>query len=106
MSNSVTRRGFLGSAATASVAMSVAGSRAYGSIPGANDKVVVAVIGTGSRGTELSKVFAGRPGVEIAYVCDVDKRRVEKAAATVIKANDKRTPKKVEDFRTVLQDKA
>ena len=63
------------------------------------------MIGTGGRGRDLSKAFSGRTGVEIAYVCDVDKRQVEKAAAVVTKAKNGSTPKTAGDFRSILQDK-
>ncbi len=106
MPHSLTRRSFLGSTATAGIALGMTSTKSYGSILGANDKIVLAMIGTGSRGTELSKAFAGRPGVEIAYVCDVDKRRVDKAAATVAKVHGSRSPKTVDDFRPILQDKS
>jgi predicted dehydrogenase len=105
MPQSLSRRSFLGAAAGAGIALSTPSARAYRSILGANDKIVLAMIGTGGRGRDLSKAFSGRPGAEIAYVCDVDKRQVEKAAAVVSKAKDGATPKTAGDFRSILQDK-
>src|SRR5262249_759405 len=43
-------------------------------------------------------------GVEVAYVCDVDRRRAEQAASAVAKG-DAPAPKPVQDFRRILEDK-
>lgn len=105
MTDSIHRRGFLGAAAA--VGLSAGGaSRASGAGGrGPSETVVVAVMGTGGRGTEHAKGFAGLPNVEVAYVCDVDAARAGKAAAAVEKAG-KRTPKGVGDFRRILDDKS
>src|SRR5262249_44171778 len=100
MPHSLSRRNFLGAAATAGITLSTATVRSYSSILGANDKIVLAMIGTGGRGRDLSNAFSRRDGVEIAYVCDVDKRQVEKAAAVVTKAKGGHTPKTSGDFRS------
>jgi predicted dehydrogenase len=73
----------------------------------------VAVIGasrnsTGGdgRGSELAVGFASLPGVEVAYVCDVDERNVPKAIESVVtKAKQQRPPQGVKDLRRVLEDK-
>jgi predicted dehydrogenase len=96
----------LGSAAGAGIALTLPHGKARGAALGANEKIVLAMLGTGDRGTALSKVLAGRSGVEIAYVCDVDKKRVEKAAGVVSKQQPNRAPKTANDFRTVLDDKS
>src|SRR3954469_5284327 len=96
-----TRRTFLASAALAAYfanpARSVDGTR-----------VRVAVMGTGGRGTELGKLHAGLPGVQVATVCDVDEGRVKAAAAAVegvAKKHDDPAPTTVRDFRRILDDK-
>lgn len=70
---------------------------------GANDKVVIGVMGLGGRGTYLAERFAKRSDVEIAYLCDVDTRRFARARETVEEAQD-RSPKMVQDFRRILDD--
>ena len=70
----------------------------------ASDKVVLGVIGTGGRGSFVSTIFASRPHVEIAYVCDVHPERLEKGQDAVAKITGKK-PKGVTDFRKVLDDK-
>lgn len=97
MSHSPTRRTFLG----ASVATVASTPR----LSAANERIVVGVMGTGGRGTSLAKTFAGRPNVQVAYVCDVDPARVKDAQKTVAAAS-KSDPKVVGDFRRILDDKA
>jgi predicted dehydrogenase len=93
------RRRFLKVSAAAGLALGAAG-RALG----ANDRLVVGVMGTGGRGTGLTKLFQQQPNVEVAYVCDVDRKRADNAAGEVVKAGGK-GPKAVTDFRKVLDDK-
>src|SRR5207302_2432243 len=71
----------------------------------ANQKLLVGVMGTGGRGTGLAAAFQRQAGVEIAYVCDADEARAERAAAAVQKISN-RSPRVVGDFRRILDDKA
>ncbi len=73
-------------------------------VRGANDKVVIAVMGLGGRGTYLAESFAKRPDVEIAYLCDADTRRYARAREAVEEAQNRR-PKLVQDFRRALDDR-
>lgn len=72
---------------------------------GANEKVVLGIIGPGGMGTNLLQSFAGQKDVEIAYVCDPDTQRREAAAKATEGIAGKR-PKAVNDFREILGDKA
>lgn len=88
----------------------VAGTTALGlatslKVGGANEKVVLGVIGPGGQGTGLLKSFAGQKDVEIAYVCDVDASRLRQAAQETERING-RAPKQVKDLRRVLEDKS
>jgi predicted dehydrogenase len=98
MMHSPSRRTFLG----ASVATVASAPRLAAA---ANERIVVGVMGTGGRGTSLAKTFAGRPNVQVAYVCDVDPARVKEAQKAVA-AVSKAEPKIVTDFRRILDDKA
>lgn len=69
----------------------------------ASDKVVIGIIGLGGRGTFVSGLFAERPDVEVAYVCDVHPDRCAHGAQVVEKVSGKK-PKAVGDFRTILDD--
>jgi len=70
-------------------------------------KLVIGVMGLG-RGLDHVKACLGLPDVEIAYLCDVDDRRIDRAMAEVNKSKDKpaKTPQTVKDFRRVLDDKS
>jgi len=72
---------------------------------GANERLVVGVMGVGGRGTSLVEKFAARPDVAIAYLCDPDTRRFGPARQLVEKAQG-RAPKTVQDFRRMLEDKS
>jgi len=89
---------------------SVGAAAALAAIPqsqsfGANDKVIIGVMGLGGRGTYLAEKFAERPDAEIAYLCDPNTRRFARAREAVEEAQDK-SPKMVQDFRKILDDKS
>jgi predicted dehydrogenase len=73
--------------------------------PGANDKIVLGIIGPGGMGMNLLKSFAAQKDVAIAYVCDPDAGRMKLAAQTVAEITGRR-PQTVKDLRRVLEDKA
>lgn len=98
MSEPMNRRYFLG--ATAGTGLALSSTAAADSAP---DKVVLGIMGTGGRGQQLISSFGQQPGVEIAYVCDPDQGRAERAAGLVQKASN-RTPKIVSDVRKMLDD--
>ncbi len=99
MSTNFNRRHFLGASAAGGLALT---SRADDQ---PNQKLLVGIMGTGGRGTGLAAAFQQQAGVEVAYVCDVDQGRAERAAATVQKISN-RLPRVVGDFRRILDDKA
>jgi predicted dehydrogenase len=100
MNHSAGRRRFLQAASAAPLlAMpAMAGTRSP------SETFVVGIMGMGGRGKDHAHTLAGLPGVEIAYVCDVDKRRTSEA--TVAGPAGKKEPKGVGDFRRILDDKA
>jgi predicted dehydrogenase len=105
MNDSISRRDFLKQSATVTAGMAVmGGATTLRAAKGANDKVIVAVIGCHNRGMDHLKGFAGVPNVEIGYVCDVDSQVLEKGLAEVAK-KQARKPKGVKDLRRVLDDK-
>lgn len=72
----------------------------------ANEKIVMACIGTGGRGQSLVSGFARHSEVEFAYLCDVDiERDGMKDLADMLGREKNRTPKVVQDYREVLDDK-
>src|SRR5262245_24497690 len=104
MSASLDRRQFLEAAAVSGLALGVAGQSPAADTK-VGEKLGVGVVGTGGRGTGLAKAYEGLADTEVAYVCDVDKKRAEKAAGEVNKVKS-RSPKAITDFRKMLDDKS
>lgn len=106
MSQSIDRRQFLQRAAASSVAMAAWGqtqtARAWEQ-PSA--KVVLGIMGTNGRGAGLAKEFAELPGADVAYICDVDSRAIDKGLRAVSEQG-RPTPQGVGDFRRILDDPA
>ena len=71
----------------------------------ANERFVVAVIGPGGMGSHHVELLSKNKHVQVAYVCDVDEKRLAAAASMVDKLGGG-TPKAVKDLRRVLDDKA
>src|SRR5262245_18864488 len=94
------RRDFLATAAAgaATLALSTPTSAAE------TRRVVLGIIGPGGMGMNHVRSLVQRADVEIAYVCDVDKKRLADAAKAV-EEGSKKAPKAVGDMRTVLDDK-
>jgi len=72
---------------------------------GANDKVVLALIGAGGRGTQLILgMYRVAANVEVKYICEADAARGGRVVDELNKLQGF-APKKVTDMRTVLDDK-
>jgi predicted dehydrogenase len=71
---------------------------------GANDQVVIALIGAGNQGMGRLREFLRLPDVRVGAVCDVDASHLERAAAAVEKAGGYK-PTAHSDFRRVLDSK-
>ena len=105
-----TRREFIKNVAigTAAAVGSVGGvlpgfsAKSYNNIAGANDRIRMGAIGVNSRGNALATGFAREKGCEIAYVCDVDTRAMEKCIANVAKIGGN-TAKGEKDIRRLLE---
>jgi predicted dehydrogenase len=65
--------------------------------------MVVAVVGLG-RGQDLMQAAISLPGVELAYVCDVDDVRIA-SARKVLEAKGRGEVRAVKDFRRILDDR-
>ncbi|WP_437226329.1 Gfo/Idh/MocA family protein [Planctomicrobium sp. SH661] len=105
---SLSRRYFLQATAAAA-----AGSRAFKrhqlraddtvQSKSANDKLGVAMIGTGGRGAEHLSQIAGRVDAEVLYLCDPDLSQAA-SKAQAVEMRQGRAPKLEEDFRKALED--
>ena len=68
---------------------------------GANERIIVAVIGCGGMGSHHLRALLQRNDVQVAAVCDTDRTRLNTAAAAVQRANN-RMPTATRDLRQVL----
>ncbi len=101
MSTSLNRRSFLASTAAGGVALGWT-ARSWSQDATPSRRVRVGVMGM-SRGGSLARGFAQRPGVDVAYVCDVDQNRVDRAVGSVEQVAEA-APTGVTDFRRILDD--
>ncbi|MCI0357760.1 MAG: Gfo/Idh/MocA family oxidoreductase [Planctomycetaceae bacterium] len=108
MSNSHTRRSFVKtSAATAAWAT---GSYFASQSPAQETKstgatLTVAIMGVNGRGSALANAFIGQPNCQVAYICDVDERAINKVMSAIA-AKQNRKPQGIADFRKALDDKS
>lgn len=82
-----------------------AAASAASSWAGANDRVRIAIVGVGSRGSAHIKEILPVGNVEIAALVDPDGNRTEKAAASILKQTGK-SPRVESDMRRVFDDKS
>ena len=93
------RRSFMKKAALATAV----GTNWNSSILGANDKIVLAVVGARNRGRDIA-VGSAKAGAEIKTVCDIDDEMISKLS-TELSGIQERSPGAAKDFRSVLDDK-
>src|SRR6267142_371632 len=93
MSHVTSRRFFLGAATAA------AATRVWG----ANDKVNVAIVGLGGRGTNHLNIYSRIPEANVAGLCDVNQAAREVAQTTLVK-NTSQKAKEFEDMREAFAD--
>jgi predicted dehydrogenase len=103
----LTRRRFFEDSlmAAAAVALPAPLIAADGKPVSANDKITAAIIGCGIRGKQHANELARLADVDVAYVCDPDLDRADEVGELLVKAK-RPMPKKVQDLRVVLDDKA
>ncbi len=105
MKQFINRRKFLQHSAAVGAGLAVAhsGSRAFAASP--SSKIVAAVIGVNARGLAHISGMLAQPNVEIAAICDVDSRAMQKAIGIVEKKQGK-APRGEKDIRKLLEDKS
>jgi predicted dehydrogenase len=94
-----TRRTLIQGAAAAAVA-----HNPMARILGANERINIAVVGAGGRGTGHLQVYSQIPGAKVAAIVDVNQAAQEKGVALIEKANGHK-PKTYYDIREALKDK-
>jgi len=93
VNNMTSRRFFLGAATAAAAAR----------VWGANDKINVAIVGLGGRGSNHLTNYSRIPGANVAGLCDVNQAAREVAQATLLKNNSPKA-KEFEDMREAFAD--
>lgn len=96
-----TRRRFLGGGALAASALIAAPSLLLGQ-ESPSRRIRIGVMGL-RRGKAHVAGYLAQPGVEVAWLCDVDRRSLVEVAASVEKQQGK-APKTTQDFRRLLED--
>ncbi|MEZ5356878.1 MAG: Gfo/Idh/MocA family oxidoreductase [Bryobacteraceae bacterium] len=95
MSDNTTRRFFMGAAAALSA------TRVWG----ANDRVSLAIVGLGGRGSDHLRVYSRLAEARVAGLCDVNQAARERAQASLLKTTSEKA-KEYEDMRDVFADPA
>jgi len=82
-------------------------AKSYARIIGANERIVMGVVGLRSRGKSHMKEFAGlyKEGVEIKTVCDVDTQFFNESVKMVADLQNGKKPGTVVDMRDIFADK-
>jgi predicted dehydrogenase len=100
----LTRRHFLRQTGLAGAGLALGAAHApLGWAQQASPAIRVAVMGLG-RGLDHIKALQQIPGVDIAWVCDVDQTRLDRAAKAVAAAQN-RPPQTAKDVRRLLEDR-
>lgn len=101
MSRAAPRRDFLKHSS-----LGIAGAAALGlaapKVFGANERLTIGLVGCGGRGTHVAELFAQGNNVQLAYFCDPDQGRLERAAARL--ADHANGAKLTPDLRQILDD--
>jgi predicted dehydrogenase len=69
-----------------------------------NEKIIVGVMGTNSRGFYLARMFAQLAGTEVGFICDPDENVLNKTVAEIEKLTGKK-PRAFKDVRRLLEEK-
>ncbi len=102
--SSINRRSFMGGTLAAGFSTSMA-LHSNVLANSKSEKLVVGVMGMGGRGNHLARSFESLENVEVAAVCDVDRKRSE-AARQALNKSTGREIKSYTDFRKILDDKS
>jgi len=70
---------------------------------GANDRINVAIVGLGNRGSTHLNVYSHLPGARVAGLCDIDQSAREVAQATLLKTTSQKA-REFEDMRAAFAD--
>ena len=105
MNQCLPRRYFIKQTSAAAGIAALGGFNLLAAQGGASKRLVVGIMGCNGRGMAHINAFLDVPNVEIGYICDVDRRAVEKGIAAAVK-KQVRTPRGTDDLRRMLDDKS
>lgn len=97
----ITRRDFVKQSALAGAGATLA-TPLFSFNGSQNEKVVMGVVGTNSRGHYLAKMLAKLSGVEVGFICDVDENVLNKTISEIEKQTGKK-PQGFKDVRKLLE---
>ena len=100
------RREFLQATVTAlatTPSWAVSGAPARNAVQGANDRIRVALIGTGSRGNQVMQSWLKHGDSTFVALCDVAKDRLDNTASKLASANPGQKVDAYEDYRRILE---
>ncbi len=98
----VSRRGFIGRAAAAGAVAAAFPTIIPQSAFGANERLTLAMVGTGGRGRHLARQFCKLAEVRVVAACDADARELKKCVDEVNKAYSDAACQSFSDFRELL----
>ncbi|HID24243.1 MAG TPA: gfo/Idh/MocA family oxidoreductase, partial [Planctomycetaceae bacterium] len=105
--SSVARRLFLGRSVGAFVCSAAASSKVAGAA--ANDRIRLAVIGVGGRGTHLLRLSLAFPEIEVTALCDIEPSHLNRGLELVQRAGHRRPAgygeRGPKDYRRMLERK-
>ncbi|MBE0536530.1 MAG: Gfo/Idh/MocA family oxidoreductase [Phycisphaerae bacterium] len=100
------RRTFLKQSLAAGTALTVCTAKTRAQVPGANNRLRIAVAGVNGRGSSHISGWLEQDNVEVAYLIDPDRGVLDRRIKDVEKrTGGKYTPKGVTDIREALDDK-
>ncbi|PYJ02800.1 MAG: dehydrogenase [Verrucomicrobia bacterium] len=106
MHNASSRRHFLQQSSLLSAGLATLGPAAsLRAAKSPSEKVILGIIGCNGRGMAHISAYLSLPDTEIAYICDVDSRAVDKGIAAVAKKQSRKS-QGVKDLRRILDDPA
>lgn len=104
------RRNFVKKAVAGTAAIGFGGigygisPRSYGRILGANERILIGIMGTNGRGKGLASQLEMMKNVEVGYICDVEEKALQKGVKAVMEVSG-RIPKTDKNLLRLLEDK-
>jgi len=100
----ISRRGFLRQAGATGAALAISqGLKPLLAAKNSNQRIRIGIIGCNGRGMDHIAGFLAAPNTEIAWICDVDSRALERGL-NLVAQKQSRKPRGATDLRRILED--